>query len=118
MTRDPAKPRPGYFKMRLVKGGPFVAARIIRLCHCTIGSQGDRPHEWFLTCDRYPPLSAEINGEEADVARVWAYGREISPKEYKHPTALREWAEQHAPQEPEANPRDATNLLAMAIPQF
>ena len=118
MSRDPAKPQVGYYKLRLVKGGPFVPARIIRICHCTIGAEGDRPHEWFFTCDRYPPLSAEINGQEADVARVWAYGRKIKPSEYDHLTALREWAKRHAPQEPEANPRHAPDLMSMAIPQF
>ena len=35
-TRLHSKPEPGFFKMRLVKKGPYVAARIMRTCACTV----------------------------------------------------------------------------------
>lgn len=117
MIRNPARPEPGFFKLRLVKGGPWVPASITRPCTCTIG--GDRPpHEWKETCDRFPTLAGEINREEGDIYQIWAYGREISEDEYNHLTALCEWAEKHAPHEPEANPYQAIDPMSMAIPQF
>lgn len=56
------QPRPGFFKMRLVRGGPFVAARIWQ--------EGDA-------------LKAHINAFPADLDRVWLFGREIAADEYK-----------------------------------
>ena len=67
-ARNLNKPEPGYFKMRLVRGGPWVPARIRRVCQCTVnGGDEERDHDWQESCDRNPPLSADINGEEADV---------------------------------------------------
>jgi hypothetical protein len=61
MTREPsrpiAEPEPGYFRMRLVKGGPWVAARI-----------------WIP----FGILMGEINGGEADPHRIWESAERIS----------------------------------------
>lgn len=52
------------------------AARIYRRCVCTPG--GGLPHDWTDACDRYPPLTARIEGSDRDdVNAVWhATGRE------------------------------------------
>ena len=52
-ARDITTPEPGLFSLRLVKGGPPVAARIVR----SLGM-----------------LSAEINGAPASVEEVWEAG--------------------------------------------
>lgn len=35
MTRDITRPAPGFFRRRYVTRGPWVGARIVRLCACT-----------------------------------------------------------------------------------
>lgn len=61
-TRIIGQPRPGFFKMRLVRGGPYVAARIWQAGEA---------------------LKAHINAFPADLDRVWEFGREIGADEYK-----------------------------------
>ena len=60
-TRRIDAPEPCWARVRKVKGGPWVAARIWH------GIGG---------------LRAEINGGAADVARVWESGEFISSQEY------------------------------------
>lgn len=65
MTRESRRvdePRPGYFRMRLVRGGPYVAARIWQ------GKTG---------------LLAHVNGAPTDLDRVWLFGHEIDLAEYQ-----------------------------------
>ena len=96
------QPEPGYFRMRLVKGGVFVAARIVL-----------DGHLW----------SAEINGEpqgEPDpdhfaveaVHRIWTSGTRIDQSEHDYLLSVARWAEQNAPASPPANPRKPINLIA------
>ena len=114
MTRRIDQPQPGFFSMRLTKGGPLVAARIARECRCTIN--GEIGHEWRDTCDRYPPLMAEIDGEMAEVERVWTSGREITFAEYRFMLADAEWCRQNAPSDPKARPREAVDFRSMPLP--
>lgn len=74
------QPEPGTYRIRQVKGGPWLGAIIWRPCLCTIN--GPAQHHWTSTCDRYPPLQADIDGFEAEVERVWTYGRSIGRHEY------------------------------------
>lgn len=50
------KPEPGFFRLRRVKGGPFVAGRITRM---------------------FGQLYAEVNGAPASVEDVWTSGEQI-----------------------------------------
>lgn len=112
-TRGP-DPQPGFFRLRLVKGGPFVPSRIWRGCCCTVnGGYTNAQHRWRDTCDRYPPLQGEINGSPADPQRIWDSGWPITNPEFDHLTAVRNWAETHAPAAPEANPRRRIDLHTM-----
>lgn len=56
------KPMPGFFRCRIVKGGPYVGARIF----------------WRLGI-----LAAEVNGDPADVDRVWTSGERIHPADWE-----------------------------------
>jgi len=106
-----AHPRPGYFQMRLVKGGPFVAARIHRPCQCTVN--GPAEHDWKNTCDRHRPLCATIDGKPADIWRVWTYGKEIDRADYEYLAGVADWSRTYAPEMPEANPRMRVDLNAI-----
>lgn len=75
------RPQPGLFKLRRFRGGPWVAARIRRICLCTIG--GGVEHDHTDACDRRGSLTAEINGVEASPDHVWNYGRSVSVEEYE-----------------------------------
>ncbi len=76
LSRAIANPEPGFFKMRLVKGGPWVAALVYRPCPLEMDP------ETFQHIDRWPHLSAEIDGKPASVDRVWTSGRIIPISEY------------------------------------
>lgn len=98
-------PEPGYFAIRMVKGGPLVAARIYASDHaCPVtGVAGERPRR----------LLAEIAGRDADVDRVWLYGRPIPEAEYRYLMGVQTWAETNAPRDPAANPSDPIDLNRM-----
>lgn len=108
--RMTAHPREGYFRMRLVKNGPYVAARIHRPCQCTVN--GPDEHDWRPTCDRFRPLCATLNGKPADIWRVWTYGKEVNRAEHDYLASLTDWARTYAPDMPEANPRSPVDLNA------
>ncbi|MFD2207186.1 hypothetical protein [Kiloniella antarctica] len=115
VSRDIGNPQPGYFKTRLVKNGPWVAARIWRECECTIG--GGIPHISRPSCDRAGWLMAEANGVEADPFKVWI-NTSITKEEFEYFTATKQWAEESAPFMPEANPRKAVDLNELPVPTF
>lgn len=119
MTLDLNKPLPGHYKRRLVKGGPFVPVHITRQCHCTpFGGPDNLAHEWSDNCDRYPPLMAWVNGEEADPYDIWSWCAKcpISAVEYKKMMLTKDWAET-VPNAPEARPREAIDMFT-APPLF
>lgn len=117
--RDISRPRPGYFTVKLAKGGVLVPARIWRLCHCTpVGGPNNRPHDWSPLCDRFPPLYAEIDGKPASVDRLWTSGREIDKAEYDYMVANTQWARQYTPGDPIANPRQPVDVTKLPPPQF
>lgn len=109
-------PEPGFFRTRLVKGGPYVAARIRRTCACTIN--GPRVHDWRDDCDRFPPLIADIDGEETSLDRVWHGGEPISEDMWTYYTQNRAWAIINDETQPEANAGKKVDLLTCAIPTF
>ena len=112
--RNIAEPRPGWFKMRLTRGGPWFGAMITDLACCCTPNGGDenKPHRWRASCDRHTPekLTGEINGEPADVDRIWTTAREITEAEYRYLVADAEWCRTNAPDAPEARPRQAVDL--------
>ena len=67
-ARDITTPEPGLFSLRLVKGGPPVAARIVR----SLGM-----------------LTAEINGAPASVEEVWEAGSFVTEAEWRRLDANR-----------------------------
>jgi len=117
LNRRIDQPVEGFFRIKLVKDGPWVAARIYRV---TTKERGwlpwpfdmPRPPIPFLYALTYrlPPLRAEINGTPALVEKVWEQGSEIDRKEFDFLTAQRQWAEESAPLHPAANPLSPIDL--------
>lgn len=120
MTRpvDLNNPEPGFYLVKMAKGGPDVAVRIARLCCCTInGGDDSAEHDWQADCDRHSPLCAWRHGEEVPVDWVWpgAAKRRIDADEYAYRLAIKEHAEQHDPTAPEANPRKAIDHMTTKV---
>ena len=66
------EPEPGLFKTRMVRGGPFVAARIIY----------DAPL-WSAEIDGRPCGAADPDPAHADgVFSIWTYGARVTEAEF------------------------------------
>lgn len=81
------EPMPGYFKRRMVRGGPFVPVAI------WIDQETD-PETGELTAPE--KLRAIVNGRPVDPMHVWAYARPISRDEYDALTGIRDRIEEMA----------------------
>jgi hypothetical protein len=75
------EPQPGWFRRRMVRGGPWVPVAI------WIEQEID-PDTGELTAPE--ELRAIVNGDRADPQRVWPYARPISLAEYDALTGVRD----------------------------
>lgn len=106
-------PHPGFWLVRLVKGGPEVAAclRVIETV-----AEPDNP-ENDMTGTRSPHLAAFVLDQPVPLERVWDWrGEPITEAEYRHQCASAEWARLFSPQEPIANPFRKVDLTRLPIP--
>lgn len=103
-------PQPGFYKRRLVRGGPFVPCRI--WIFSPVDENGD------LVGDE--KLQAECNGKFADPESQWEWLRSmpITEAEYNYLVAAIDWAKENAPDEPMANVREKTDWTKVAVPVF
>lgn len=104
------EPVPGYYRMRLRKGGMHVAVRIWH------GPPNDPVTGEEL--DRSWRFQAEINGRYAEIDRVWpsCAGEPIDEAEARYLTERQRWGEENAPDSPQANPMKRVNLLTAPLP--
>ncbi len=110
---------PCFRRMKQIRGGAWVGARIHRTCHCTIcGGDENEPHRWRDVCDRYPQLAAEINGKPSSVERVWTSGEDITEDYYRFLIDHRDWSARYRPDSAEANPRKPVDFNTLAPPTF
>jgi hypothetical protein len=93
-------PEPGYFKKKLVKGGPWVAVRFFR------------DDDGALRCE-VNGYTEKADGTPFDPDEQWPLCWPSSESDYWFFTRMREWAEQHAPHFPQARPRERIDLGAM-----
>ena len=101
-------PQPGFWLIRQAKGAPQVPA-CIRRFHTHY-----EPGNPLNLMERSPFLAAEIAGEYIGLDAVWQRkGEPITEAEYRFRCADANWAKQHAPEEPIANPRRAVDLRAL-----
>jgi len=107
------EPQPGHFKMRLVKRGPWVPALIWRPCPLILPDPLEltpAPEDWCLPTERPRMLRARIGTTEADPFEVWTNGQRITAREYHWRLDLARYATDHAPLDPEADPRRRVDL--------
>lgn len=90
------QPEPGYFRIRLVKGGPWVAATIER----------DQHGVWSAIIDNQRSSGAAHTDPAlaTDVFRIWHYGERITPAEHAYLVERAAYCRLHMPDAPEANP--------------
>lgn len=88
---------PGHYLLRLVKGGPWVAAQIVQ-------------HEdgtWSAMLDGVETGPAADPWSLPDLERIHWGGRESNPSETAYRLALKRFAVEQSPSHPAANPRRA-----------
>ena len=107
VSRRIDKPAPGFFEIRLVKGGPMVAAQIQHdeatgLWSADIDGEPGAPHA--------DPMQAE------HLARVWLYGRVVTGADYRYRLALKAYALKHDPAHPAAHPREPVRVNTLSPP--
>jgi len=91
------EPEVGFFKTKLVSGGPWVAVHI-----------WDGPPTDPLTgetLDRSWRLQALVNDEPEDPTTIWPGPVPIPQEEYDYLLTVRAWALEHNPDDPAAAPR-------------
>lgn len=107
------RPRPGFFRLRLVKGGPYVPARL------WIGppldpetrEPLDRSHRPMVQIADFPATDHPDR-----VERVWLYGETISAERFQAMRVRAAWARLHQPDAPIANPLAPVDVSTMRPP--
>ena len=86
------------------RGSRQYLLALTRPCMCT---QSVAPHEWTEACDRFPPLLAEIDGQEVepnevetliaspDTAPIQPGGSLTPAQEYAYLVAAKNFTEEH-----------------------
>jgi hypothetical protein len=113
MTRRDQRPRnvwppePGWFRLRLVRGGWPVPAAIR---HTIDG--------WFAVIDGFQHPPADDPAYAEGISDLWTYGDRIEEHEYEYLLALRAHVLTHEPDHPAANPHRAIQpaLLRPILP--
>lgn len=114
------EPTEGYFRMRLVHGGPLVGIRIWYgppLDPTIYDPRDPATHE---PMDRMPRWNALANGEIIDLERVWpvCMGDPIEEAEYRYLASTTQWAKRNDGFSPMATPRKKTNWDDSSVPSL
>lgn len=102
-------PQPGFYRRRLVRGGPWVGVAIWL-------AQEIDPETGELVADER--LVATVDGAPADPIAVWTYCAKnpIPEAEYRFLIAAARHAQAYEPEAPRANPRRPIDLMSAALP--
>jgi hypothetical protein len=98
MERRIDTPTPGFYRTRLVRKGPWVAALVYRPCAIEFNP------ETFQAIDRYPPLLCLVDDKPAELARSWPFLHQITEAEYLYLVNAAAWDRAYQPSAPAANP--------------
>lgn len=108
--------RPGFFRLRVVKDGPYVPAVIYRPCPIEMPANGP-----WQAVDRFYPLRAYYGitllgnlDKPVPPFRIWERGEEVTYNEYKDWCATRQHIERYEPDAIDANPLKAVDITHMA----
>lgn len=101
------RPVPGWYRRRLVKGGPWVPVLIWQ--RCPLDPETGEP------LDRPPVLLCLVDGEEADALDQWTWvaGNRITRADYDLMTRQAAWDRIYDPDAPAARPREAVDLRTL-----
>lgn len=106
---DPDQPIAGFYRMRLRSGAAYCGIRIWHGAPLdpVTGEELDRSHRW----------QAQVNGAAIELERVWpkCAASPIDADEYRHLCAVQDWARDHAPTSPLANPHRRADPLSSPI---
>lgn len=105
------EPQCGFFKRKLVKGGPFVPAKIW-LDNIEQDAAGDLIDQ--------PELICEVNGRRGDAFEQWLFlcSNPISQAEFEYMRAQIRWAKEFSPQDPIATPGKRIDWMKVPVPTF
>ena len=103
------EPQCGFYVRRLVKGGPLVPARIW-LQREVDEETGELIGDETMLCKVGNTM------RDASDEWVWLAARPISEAEYHHLCRVVNWAQQHDPAHPAANPSDPVDWTTSPIP--
>jgi hypothetical protein len=106
----PDQPVAGFYRFRFRSGAHPVGVRIWHgppLDPMT-GEEMDRSWRWQATANRRP----------VDLDRVWprCAKEPIDEREHDYLAGVQDWAERHAPDSAQADPRRKINLLTSLLP--
>lgn len=106
MMLDVGKPIPGWYRRRLVKGGPWLPVLICWRCPMDEDCQ---------PLDRSPVLLAFVGGAEAEPYDTWTHcaGQPILELDYETMLAQHAWDRTYAPASPGANPRTPVDIRSL-----
>jgi hypothetical protein len=109
------QPRAGCFRTRLVRGGIFVGVRFFfdEAGHMRVEVDG-RTHRIEKGIDGAPDQIVLLDPLEV---WPWCCGQEITEREFQFLARRRQWAHEHAPDHPAANPREPIDLTKLP-PRF
>lgn len=107
ITEDPEE---GFYKRRLVKGGPWVPVQI--------WVEAERDEAGDLLSDEV--VKCTVDGVLVDVDSHWSYccARPITEAEFDYLSRVSAHAKARAPREPLANPRRRIDPLKFPLPTF
>lgn len=113
VSRIVDQPEPGFFRLRLVRGGPWVCARIFLPCPFDIwsGEPTERPRQLLAEIDEEGDLDPAIGMRLVAPHRVWHYGEVITAREFAFLRADAKWARHNSPTDPKAQPRKKVDPL-------
>lgn len=117
MTRIINRPQPGFYRLRLCRGGAWSYCRIAYgpATDPETGAPLDRPWLWEVWQGGLAIGRASPDPVAAGVMQIWIGGRPITEAEYRAGCARAIWAREHRPDLPEARPERRADVGAMRM---
>jgi hypothetical protein len=111
--------RPGCYRYRVVRGGPWLPARVTIENGMVFIVEADRSLKVGISAETYADLVVDMvmNGKAFDSAllRVLWFGELISESEYDYMLRLIHWAKENHPDHPINHPDRPVKLSAVPV---
>jgi len=107
-------PKPGFYKLKLVRGGVYVPVRIWHGPPVVDGEPQDRSPRWCVAIDG---RTTDDKGELFDIERAWPFCAKepIDGITYHYMVAYAQWARAHNIAHPKAQPRRAVDFNTLKV---